>query len=102
MNRRLNQGQLWLAFLARGRLRLALLSVLATPLPSLAQGTSEERRACTPDVLRLCSAFIPDADDITTCLRQKQRELSDACRQVIGASAKPSDGGADARRRMAR
>jgi hypothetical protein len=33
--------------------------------------------ACMPDVLRLCSAFIPNADEITTCLREKDAELSD-------------------------
>ncbi|UWU76573.1 hypothetical protein N2603_43080 [Bradyrhizobium huanghuaihaiense] len=103
MNDRFKRGQRWLASLRRGRLRLALLSVVAAPLPSLAQGTPEERRACTPDVFRLCSAFIPDADDITLCLRQRQRELSDACRQVIGAGMSSSDGGTvEGRRRSPR
>jgi len=41
--------------------------------------------ACTPDVLRLCSAFIPNADEITTCLREKNAELSDACRTAFEA-----------------
>jgi hypothetical protein len=44
--------------------------------------------ACTPDVLRLCSAFIPDADEITTCLREKNAELSDACRTAFEAGTK--------------
>ena len=48
--------------------------LLASPASVFAQGTSEERRACTPDVLRLCSAFIPDTDQITACLRQKNAE----------------------------
>jgi hypothetical protein len=39
--------------------------------------------ACTPDVLRLCSAFIPNADEITICLREKNAELSDACRTAV-------------------
>jgi hypothetical protein len=34
-------------------------------------------------VFRLCSAFIPNADDITICLRERSSELSDTCRQVI-------------------
>lgn len=100
MNDRFKRGRRWLASLRRGRLRLGLLSVLAAPLPSLAQGTPDERRACTPDVFRLCSAFIPNAEDIAVCLRQRQRELSDACRQVIRAGMSSSDDGAvEGRRR---
>lgn len=104
MSHRVEPRQPWLKSLKRGGLRLAIWCAIAVPPLSFAQGTPEERRACTPDVLRLCSAFIPDADDITVCLRQKQRELSDACRQVIGAGMKPSDGGAgvETRRRSAR
>jgi len=65
---------------------LALLSVTISPVPSLSQGTLEQRLACTPDVLRLCSAFIPNADEITICLREKNDELSDACRAVFEAA----------------
>jgi hypothetical protein len=54
--------------------------------PSFSQGTLEQRLACTPDVLRLCSEFIPDADQITICLREKSAELSDACRTVFEAA----------------
>jgi hypothetical protein len=36
-------------------------------------------------VLRLCSAFIPNIDEITTCLRERSAELSDACRTVFEA-----------------
>ena len=38
---------------------LALLSLTVSSTPSFSQGTLEQRLACTPDVLRLCSAFIP-------------------------------------------
>ena len=61
--------------------------------------------ACTPDVFRLCSAFIPDTDQITTCLRQKNAELSDACRTAMhaGMTQIPSvSGGNGARKRTAR
>jgi hypothetical protein len=51
--------------LARWCVSLALLSATASPAPSFSQGTPEQRLACTPDVLRLCSAFIPNADEIT-------------------------------------
>jgi hypothetical protein len=64
---------------------LALLSATASPAPSFSQGTLEQRLACTPDVLRLCDAFIPNADEITICLREKNAELSDACRTAFEA-----------------
>jgi hypothetical protein len=71
---------------ARSWILVAMLSAAALPTPCLAQGTLEQQLACTPDVLRLCSAFIPNADEITACLRDKTAELSDACKPVIEAS----------------
>ena len=77
-----------LTSLTRWRVSLALLCATASPAPSFSQGTLEQRLACTPDVLRLCSAFIPDADEITICLREKNAELSDACRTAFEAGMK--------------
>jgi len=71
--------------LTRWCVSLALLSATASPAPSFSQGTLEQRLACTPDVLRLCSAFVPNADEITICLREKNAELSDACRTAFEA-----------------
>src|SRR4051812_8598147 len=51
--------------LTQWRVSLALLSATASPASAFSQGTLEQRSACTPDVLRLCSAFIPNADEIT-------------------------------------
>ncbi|MEH2568801.1 hypothetical protein [Bradyrhizobium sp. AZCC 2289] len=80
--------------LTQWRVSLALLSAMALPAPSFAQGTLEQRVACTPDVLRLCSAFIPNADEITTCLREKNAELSVACSTAFEAGMKqPSSAG---------
>jgi hypothetical protein len=84
---------------------LALLAATASPAPSFSQGTLEQRMACTPDVLRLCSAFIPNADEITACLREKNAELSDACRTVLEPvmDQLPSvSDGTEARKRTAR
>ena len=67
---------------------LALLSATGSPAPSFSQGTLEQRLACTPDVLRLCSTFIPNADEITICLGEKKTELSDACRTAFEAGMK--------------
>ena len=65
---------------------LALLCATTSPSPSFSQGTPEQRLACTPDVLRLCSAFIPNADEITICLREKNAELSDATSTLGGCT----------------
>ncbi|MGJ4889146.1 hypothetical protein ACQR1Y_13175 [Bradyrhizobium sp. HKCCYLRH3099] len=64
----------------------------ATPLS--AQGTAEEREACTPDVFRLCSYFIPDPTAIEACLRRKKPELSVACRKVVFPATQPDELGA--------
>jgi hypothetical protein len=51
--------------------------------PALAQGTDQEREACTPDVFRLCGSYIPDADRIVACLRGNPDQLSAACYSVL-------------------
>jgi hypothetical protein len=43
------------------------------------QGTPEQRKACTPDVYRLCAGEIPNARAITACLRRQKANLSPAC-----------------------
>ena len=48
-----------------------------------AQGTPEERQACTPDAMRLCSDFIPDVPKITKCMKAKYKQLSEACRLAM-------------------
>jgi len=48
-----------------------------------AVGTPEQRRACTPDVYRLCAGEIPNVRAITACLRRQKANLSVACRTVF-------------------
>ena len=48
-----------------------------------AQGTQEERDACTPDVYRLCNAEIPDEKRILACLKKNKKLLSPACHKVL-------------------
>jgi hypothetical protein len=43
-------------------------------------GTPEQRKACTPDVYRLCPGEIPNVRAITACLRRQKASLSEACR----------------------
>jgi hypothetical protein len=50
------------------------------------RGTMEQQMACTPDVWRLCSDQIPDANRIVACLRANTPSLSDACRAVFDTS----------------
>jgi hypothetical protein len=47
------------------------------------QGTPEQRRACTPDVYRLCAGEIPNVRAITACLRRQKASLSSACAAVF-------------------
>jgi hypothetical protein len=70
--------------LAQWCVSLALLSATASPA-LCSQGTRAQRMACAPDAFRLCSAFIPNADEITACLREKNAELSDACKTAFEA-----------------
>jgi hypothetical protein len=74
---------------------LALLSAMILPAPSFSQGTAEQRLACTPHVLRLCRAFIPNADEITACLRERSAELSDTCRTALEAGMKQPPGASE-------
>jgi len=48
-----------------------------------AQGTPEQRQACAPDAMRLCSDFIPDVPKITKCMVAKHSQLSEACRHAM-------------------
>jgi len=50
---------------------------------AFALGTPEQRKACTPDVYRLCAGEIPNAHAITACLRRQKASLSEACRAVF-------------------
>jgi hypothetical protein len=45
--------------------------------------TPEQKKACTPDVYRLCAGEIPNVRAITSCLRRQKANLSDACRMVF-------------------
>jgi hypothetical protein len=72
-----------------------LIAIGAVNTPEIAQakpvtqtkqsGTPEQRRACTPDVWRLCGAYIPFEGAITACLMRndQKRKLSRACHLVF-------------------
>jgi len=56
---------------------------LASATSAFAVGTPEQRRACTPDVYRLCAGEIPNVGAITACLHRHKGSLSSACRAAM-------------------
>ena len=65
---------------ARRASTLGLFFTLLAAGSAHAIGTPEQRRACTPDVYRLCPGEIPNVRAITACLRRLKASLSEACR----------------------
>ena len=49
-------------------------------VPSMAEGTPEQRRACTQDALKYCGDKIPDIPRITECVTMNIKKLSPLCR----------------------
>ena len=80
-------ARLWARILRAGAVHpFTMAALLVTGSSALAQenrGTEEQRLACTPDVLRLCSSEIPNVDRIVACLRHEKSQLSAGCRQVL-------------------
>jgi hypothetical protein len=69
---------------ANAALAVGLLFALFTTATALAApATPEQRKACTPDVYRLCAGEIPNVRAITSCLRRQKASLSEACRAVF-------------------
>ena len=60
-----------------------LLTSFASAAAAAEPGTPEQRRACTPDVYRLCAGEIPNVRAITACLRRNRASLSAACAAVF-------------------
>ena len=71
---------------------LALSLTLSTACLADHSGSAEDQLACTPDVYRLCSQFIPDEDTIVSCLQRNKPQLSAGCQAVFSKpqSAKPN------------
>jgi len=59
-------------------------SLISFTAESSAQGTAEQRAACTPDAFRLCAGEIPNITAITACMRKNKSNLSPACKAVFG------------------
>jgi hypothetical protein len=48
-----------------------------------AEDAADAEAACTPDVFRLCSAYIPSEGKIVACLIRNKTKLSPACRKIF-------------------
>jgi len=66
--------------------------------PAAAQGTAEQRAACTDDAFRLCGEFVPDAATVESCLRRNTASLSPDCRAQFDGGHKARRKGASRRR----
>lgn len=62
---------------------LGLALTLLSANSAFALGTPEQRKACTPDVYRLCAGEIPNVRAITVCLQRHKASLSEACRTAM-------------------
>jgi hypothetical protein len=79
------------SWLAAGAAILCLAWLVGfAPAPASAQGTPEQQQACTPDVMRLCSAFVPDIPKITVCMNHNWKSVSPACRVALHPPKAPS------------
>jgi hypothetical protein len=67
-----------IAMSAAGMLLALTLTAGVTATPATAQ------HACEPDAHRLCSQFIPNEQDVASCLRRKRGSLSADCRAAMG------------------
>ncbi|MGH6817873.1 MAG: hypothetical protein ACREC1_03765, partial [Methylovirgula sp.] len=61
----------------------ASLTLAAVASAKAFEVTAEQRAACAPDALRLCSSEIPDIGRITACMEAKEASLSPQCRAVF-------------------
>jgi hypothetical protein len=65
------------------QIAIAVALFLCAETAATAQETEQRRQACTPDVFRLCGAYIPDRDRIVACLRGNGPRLSKPCYDVF-------------------
>ncbi|WP_424627243.1 hypothetical protein [Bradyrhizobium sp. SYSU BS000235] len=84
--------------------KLGLIAAIAViscgPTSAFAQGTEQQREACTPDAFRLCGQFMPDAGRVESCLRNAGPRLSPACYVVFNPPRDDSSQRASRRRNV--
>jgi hypothetical protein len=67
----------------RQQIALAIVVALGAGTVALAE-TAEEQQACTNDAFQFCQNFIPDRNQVFTCLVNNRHQLSAACHTVMG------------------
>jgi hypothetical protein len=70
-------------------------AIMAQPAAAQGRGSMEDQMACTPDVYRLCSSYVPDEDAIVACLKRNVNVLSRACHQVFTRPETPGTANQD-------
>jgi hypothetical protein len=65
------------------RLSLAFAIVVASVPAALAQGSPQERQACTRDAQRLCRQDLGNDGAVQSCLQMHRARLSGGCRKVF-------------------
>lgn len=65
------------------RLALAAAIVIASVPFVMAQGTPQERQACTRDAQRFCRKDLGNEGAVQNCLQTNRARLSKSCRQVF-------------------
>ena len=87
------------AALAGAGLLLAL-GLWATPAAAQRADDAgmQNQNACQSDAYKFCQALIPDRAKVGSCLFKNRRQLSEACRTVIGGGGKASSGKARGKR----
>ncbi|HEY8335448.1 MAG TPA: hypothetical protein VIQ05_16780 [Tardiphaga sp.] len=43
----------------------------------------DQERLCSADAMRLCSAQVPNVEQVTACMRKQKANLSKGCRAVF-------------------
>jgi len=61
----------------------AIIATLFASSAAFAEGTPEQRAACTSDAFRLCSSEIPNVSRITACMRANFSKLSPGCKAAF-------------------
>ena len=67
---------------------LVMLSAPGSGTARTEDGSLAQRRACKPDVFRLCAEFIPNRTAITNCLQHNKPRLNPDCRAVFDGRLK--------------
>ena len=74
--------------LAFGMRIAAAATIMTAAAGSSHAETDTQRRACKPDVFRLCAEFVPNRAAITNCLLRNMQRLSPACHAVMDGTLK--------------